>query len=456
LIASEKGNYLIEKRWAFAAIIIGFLLGFLSAFICVALHLVIFGFNIMYIVSPLIAGFAETYIARKKYGRSTGAISALLTFILINIYGWLIPGWIYPKEPATLSIITLIAIGLMLQAAFPTLINYILLVVVVGTFTRIIGFLVTLPSKIQGKPPEVERKEMITGPPVDDIFLDKLTMPLMSIPHIEEGKIKKYLGLVIGEAITKEKESEGRLSKFIKQTQLEDLNLGEARKAALSRMLENAKSLGANAVIEVLIDYNAMGGLQGSALIVTATGTAVIVQDEYSNPSEKVSREGSMSGTDEKIIYDITGKDSDVNKRISGIDKEINTSNIDQKVSDVDKSLSVIDEKINTSNIDQKVSNVDKRISSMDEGIKEKISYTVSTDDLTNRVEQYLTDQREQLIKDWELSTKNDLGELEKRFSKVSRNLDNLDNEIEEDWEYTNKKINVIEDRLKKLEIPEL
>ena len=40
-------------------------------------------------------------------------------------------------------------------------------------------------------------------------------------------------------------------------------------------MLENAESMGANAVVEVLIDYVSMGGLQGSATIVTATGTAV-------------------------------------------------------------------------------------------------------------------------------------------------------------------------------------
>jgi len=44
----------------------------------------------------------------------------------------------------------------------------------------------------------------------------------------------------------------------------------------VSRMLEEAKSMGADNVIDVLVDYVSMGGLQGSALIVTATGTAVI------------------------------------------------------------------------------------------------------------------------------------------------------------------------------------
>ncbi len=276
---ASQNNSLIEKRWAFAAVIIGFLAGFLSAFICVAFHLVIFGFNIMYIISPLIAGVVETIIARKKYGRTTGAISALLIFILINIYGWLLPGWIYPKDPAALSLITLIAILLMLQAAFPTFINYLLLVFGVGLFRRIIEFLVFLPARIQGKPSQSMEKEIITGPSPDETFLDELDIPLLSISPIKNGKIKKHLGLVTGLAVAEEEEPEGRLlklSKIIQPVQLEDIHLGKARKVAISRMLEEAESLGANRVIEVLIDYVSMAGLQGSAVIVTVTGTAVL------------------------------------------------------------------------------------------------------------------------------------------------------------------------------------
>ena len=43
-------------------------------------------------------------------------------------------------------------------------------------------------------------------------------------------------------------------------------------------MLESAKDLGANTVIEVLIDYVSIGGFQGNAFIVTATGTAVLYE----------------------------------------------------------------------------------------------------------------------------------------------------------------------------------
>lgn len=277
MIAYER-NILFEKRWGFAAVIIGFLVGFFSAYFCIIYHLVIFGFNIMYIVSPILAGVVETIIARRKYGRTTGAISALLTFIFINIYGWILPGtFVDPtKEPVTLSFLTIICIALMLQAAFPILINYILLVIVLGTLKKIIGFFLFLPARIQSKPSDMLQKEMVRETAPDEKFLDELTTPLLSIPSLEKGKIKSYKGLVTGSAIAEEKESTGRLSKFIQPIQLEDMNLDKARKDAITHMLANAESIGANNVIDVLIDYVTVGGLQGSAIIVTATGTAVI------------------------------------------------------------------------------------------------------------------------------------------------------------------------------------
>ncbi len=273
--ASRK-NFLIENRWAITAIVTGFLVGFSSAVACVVFHLIIFGFNIMYILSPLSAGVVETVIARRKYGRSTGAISALLTFIVINIYGWF-----FPKTPITLSLITLIAIGLTIDAAFPTFTRYVLKVVVVGSFIRFISVLVHLPAIILGNPSVVEDEEVIAGPSSDEIYLDGLTMPLVSVPHFDGGVLKKHVGLVVGEAVVEEKTSEGRFSKLLKTIRpkrLDDMNLGEARKLAISRMLDNAKLMGANAVIEVLVNYVSVGGLQGNAFIVSAFGTAVVYE----------------------------------------------------------------------------------------------------------------------------------------------------------------------------------
>lgn len=278
-MASVKETF-VDKRWGIIAITLGILVGVFSAFICIKFNLVIFGFNIMYILSPLSAGFVETVIAREKYGKSTGAISALITFILINIWGWFILGYI-TNNPTTFNIITLIAIILTIQAAFPIFMNYLLFVVVISIVRKIIGFLVYLPSKIQGKQNEVVVNNEIKGPSVDEVFLDTLKVPLLTVANTPIGKIKTNIGLVTGEAIAEEKEAKNFVSKLtniIKPTQIDDIYLGEAKKVALSRMLQSAEDLGANTVIEVLIDYVSIGGFQGNAFIVTATGTAVLYE----------------------------------------------------------------------------------------------------------------------------------------------------------------------------------
>jgi sporulation protein YlmC with PRC-barrel domain/uncharacterized protein YbjQ (UPF0145 family) len=369
-------KFLREKRWALVAIFLGVFAGFGSALICIAWNLVIFGFNIMYIVSPLLGGFIETFIASRKYGRSTGAISALLTFMIINGYGWFGPGIIFPKEPVTLSLITIIAIILTIQAAFPILVNYILFVVVVGTFLKITKALLNLPSRLIQRMPIETEKKIITKQP-DEIFLDELTTPLLSVPHVNGKKIQSYVGLVAGEGIAEEKKSEGRFSnllKIIEPTPLEDMNLGEAKKVALSRMLENAASMGANAVEEVLIDYVSMGGLQGSVTIVTATGTAVILGE--------VSEESSVIGMIEKI----------------------------------------------------RVLNSDESIS----GTDENISVESSPDDLSTGAEQFQNEPK-RIIPELEFTTSTDLKELEKRYLNVSRDLAKLDNRFEEKTRYEHK-----------------
>jgi uncharacterized protein YbjQ (UPF0145 family) len=143
---------------------------------------------------------------------------------------------------------------------------------VVGIFVR----LVSLPSKILRRPPK-ELKELTKG---DEIIFDGLHEPLISITDLEEGKIDKYVGMVYGEAVAEEKQTKGIINKVLRMIQpleLDDLDLSEARNLAVSRMLENAKSLGANNVVEIMIDYVSIGGLQGGATILTATGTAVVV-----------------------------------------------------------------------------------------------------------------------------------------------------------------------------------
>ncbi len=97
-----------------------------------------------------------------------------------------------------------------------------------------------------------------------------------------------------------------------------------------------------------------------------------------------------------------------------------------------------------------------ERMAGMSERIKGKVKEVpISTDLLSNRIESFLDEQSDQLIKDWDLATKSDLTHLEKRYSKVSRDVDELEKRFNEYRGYTNKKIEHIDKRLKRLENPD-
>lgn len=97
---------------------------------------------------------------------------------------------------------------------------------------------------------------------------------------LENQKITQYKGLVTGEAILGANIFRdlfasvrdivgGRSGAYEK-------SLKEARDIALQEMANEAEAMGANAVVGVDLDYETVGQ-QGGMLMVSATGTAVIV-----------------------------------------------------------------------------------------------------------------------------------------------------------------------------------
>jgi len=267
LFASVK-NFLQNKRWAFAAILTGTSIGFISAVICVKFNLVILGFNIMFIASPLIAGFSEAVIARKKYGKSTGAISALLIFIIINIYGW-----VFPKDPLTLNLFTLGGLALTIQAAVPILVNYVLLVVFIGTITYVIGIVGSLLARLTGKEISVpEEPESVDIPEMELLF--------STVPLLQGKKIVLHFGMIFTEAVVKEKKERSSLFHRFNKNKENGLvhKLGKARNEALKNLESTAKEMGANAVLSITIDYKSIGGLKGTSMIVTVAGNAVLYE----------------------------------------------------------------------------------------------------------------------------------------------------------------------------------
>lgn len=105
-------------------------------------------------------------------------------------------------------------------------------------------------------------------------------MIITTTPTIEGHPIREYKGLVTGETIIG--------ANFVKDffAGLRDIVGGrsgayervlrEAKDTALKEMEEHARAIGANAIVGIDLDYEALGA-NSSMLMVTASGTAVVI-----------------------------------------------------------------------------------------------------------------------------------------------------------------------------------
>jgi uncharacterized protein YbjQ (UPF0145 family) len=109
-------------------------------------------------------------------------------------------------------------------------------------------------------------------------------MIVVTTPSMEGRRITQYLGLVSGDAILGANIFKdlfagirdivgGRSAAYEKE-------LRTAKRLALVEMMDEATELGANAVVGVDLDYETITmGSGGGMLMVSASGTAVVIED---------------------------------------------------------------------------------------------------------------------------------------------------------------------------------
>jgi uncharacterized protein YbjQ (UPF0145 family) len=105
---------------------------------------------------------------------------------------------------------------------------------------------------------------------------------LVTTTHNIEGKqIKEYKGLVTGEAILGAnlfKDLFASITDVIGgRSGAYERELRKAKDIALEEMKSEARLLGANAVVAVDLDYETIGSGGGNMLMVSASGTAVVI-----------------------------------------------------------------------------------------------------------------------------------------------------------------------------------
>lgn len=243
-------------------------------------HIAIFGWNLGLIFAPLAAGYAETVLANRIIGQDIGAISAFILFIDTTFYSFIL------KNPTLgVNVITFGSIAVILQAAFPTLINYILLVgglgfvsYLLGIFSRITHFFSNSIKKAYYK---VFRHEIY------EVEIEKVSK------FDEEESNRKinsseFYFITSTDVTTKKLKNIGQFYSTIiiekdkhlvhvDQEQAEIITLNHLKKGkddCLLKLTDFIKNAGGNGVINLEIEYSLIG-LGGESYQVTATGMGV-------------------------------------------------------------------------------------------------------------------------------------------------------------------------------------
>jgi uncharacterized protein YbjQ (UPF0145 family) len=104
-------------------------------------------------------------------------------------------------------------------------------------------------------------------------------MILVTTPSLESHHVKKYLGVVCGEAIVGVTVF-GNIFRDVADViggrhSAHESTLAEARRIAMAQMAQHAKDVGGNAVLSLAIGYET---IRESMLMVTCTGTAAEIE----------------------------------------------------------------------------------------------------------------------------------------------------------------------------------
>ena len=273
-----------EKRKAVLCISLGTGIGLIVYGLFLYFHIDIYGWNLGLIFAPLAAGYAETILANKIIGEDIGAISAFILFIDTVIYSFILKnptlGW---------NLITFGSIIVILQAAFPTLINYILLVVVGGILSNFIKTIKDYENKIKS----IYKKQQYVkwdGPDViedDELILvydeeesnrkiNDLDFYFITSTDMKTRK-HEIVGIYQTEVIL---DKDRRIIKLEPEKAEQKVlsNIKEGKDECLIRLAEKIKKGGGNGILNLSMTYNLIG-IGGDNIQITARGMGIYLQN---------------------------------------------------------------------------------------------------------------------------------------------------------------------------------
>lgn len=259
---------------------VGIVAGLILYEVFLYFNIAIFGWNFGLIFAPLTAGYVETVMANRIIGENIGAISAFILFAYTTFYSFILH-----NPTLGFNLITFGVVIIILQAAFPTLINYILFTVGLGTLLYIVGFFkkitksaymkikVFVYKHILKKPLEIEPEKSFD---FDEVKSNKLIngqkfIYLTSTDTVNRRAINvgHFSSTVIIEKATMPSPPDP--IKFEKETLY---NLKTGKDECLIKLVKKIRAAGGNGILDLDIQYSLIG-LGGDRYQVSAMGMGV-------------------------------------------------------------------------------------------------------------------------------------------------------------------------------------
>lgn len=267
-------------REAIFCITVGTFIGLLVYGFFLYFHIDIYGWNLGLIFAPLAAGYIETILANRIIGQNIGAISAFILFIDTTFYSFIL------KNPTLgFNLITIGSIAVILQAAFPTLINFILLVGGVGLLSYLSGIFQKITRPVYNKLEYVYYKYLLKKPletqvetviyfdekesnrRINDLGFYFITST--DVKHVNYANLGQFHATVI---LEKDKHL---VHVDQRKAEITTLNrLKEGKDECLVKLAENITKSGGNGIVDLDIQYSLIG-LGGDSYQISAMGMGV-------------------------------------------------------------------------------------------------------------------------------------------------------------------------------------
>ena len=251
----------------------GTAIGLYVYWLCYVNHIAILGYNLALIFAPLIAGLIETVLAQKLLGKNLGAISAIVLFVDTTIHSFVL------HNPSLgMNFITAGTLVVILQAAFPTALNYLIIVVLGASITNFKWIKTNIKKIFKRSDSEkvtkdIEQKsfdEKASNAKLNDLGFFFITSTDMNT--------RKYdiIGIFHSEVIFENKEPiDVTQYDIIENNRL--VTLKEGKDECLIKLTNTIQENGGNGVLDLDIQYGLVG-VGGDHIHISATGMGIYIR----------------------------------------------------------------------------------------------------------------------------------------------------------------------------------